>query len=286
MNAFFGGLLQGVSKGVADVGSAMFQDAIQAKKEERLAKIADRNYARDRQNQLDDIAADRRFQKELVEDAQGFKTSEREAGQGFATDEREASQTFQLEVISDKQAFDEKTANTNFGRQVALQTLDEQSRKRLLAEAQKYPSSPLGKLIQDRDNATTEDEKAIFNRQIAMSQVFQSTDVLGNTRFIMPNFATDNRSITSTTEVGSVASPEGSATNGASGAVDQVKLQELIEKVKAEPADANGMINMGQGLMLKEEMLRNLEAKLTGTAGPPGLLSSAGALLAANALSF
>jgi hypothetical protein len=275
MSPFARGLLGGVAQGITQTASMLFADSIAAKKEERLAKIADRNYARDRADTEKDIAAQRKFQKELVSDAQGFTDQQ-----------RGKNEEFQLKVISDRQDYEEGVASTRFGQQVALQTLGEQAQARLLAEAQKYPNSPLGKLIQDRDNATTEDEKAIFNRQIAMSQVFQSTDVLGNTRFIMPNFAADNRSITSTTEVGGVASPGGSATNGASGAVDQVKLQELIEKVKAAPADANGMINMGQGLMLKEEMLRNLETKLTGTAGPPGLLGSMGALLAANTLSF
>ena len=66
MSAFFQGLLQGASKGLAEVGTAMFQDAISAKKEERLAKIADRNYQRDREDTLSDIESQRDFQGGLL----------------------------------------------------------------------------------------------------------------------------------------------------------------------------------------------------------------------------
>ena len=286
IQGLLGGVAQGASKALTQTANMVFADSLAAKKEKRLADIADRNYARDRADTLSDIESQRSFQRELVSNAQGFTDTQRGKAEAFTDTQRGKVEAFQLQVISDRQDYEREVSTAKFGEQIALQNLSEQAQSRLLAEAQQYPSSPLGKLIQDRDNAKTADEKAIFDRQIAMSEVFQSTDVLGNTRFIMPNFAADNRSITSTTEVGGVASPGGSATNGASGAVDQVKLQELIEKVKAAPTDANGMINMGQGLMLKEEMLRNLEAKLTGTAGPTGLLGSAGALLAANALSF
>lgn len=62
------GLLQGASKGLADVGSAMFQDAIQAKKEKRLADIADRNYLRDRKDTLSDINSQRTYEDKVRAD--------------------------------------------------------------------------------------------------------------------------------------------------------------------------------------------------------------------------
>ena len=284
IQGLLGGVAQGASKALTQTADMVFADHLAAKKEERLAKIADRNYLRDRRDTLGDIEAQRKFQKELVANAQGFTTSERKDAQGFTTSEREKVQDFQLKVISDKQDYERGVATARFGEQITLQNLSEQAQVRLLAEAQQYPSSPLGKLIQDRDNAANEDEKAVFNRQIAMSQVFQSTDVLGNTRFIMPNFAPDNKSITSTAEVGSVAPPAGSTT----GAVDQVKLKEAIKALKAMPADSNGMIDLdGDGNLLpKAEVLKRWEDQLTGTTGPNGLLGSMGALLAANTLSY
>lgn len=68
MSPFARGLLGGVAQGVTQTASMLFQDAIAAKKEERLAAIADRNYARDRKNQLDDIAAERTYQDTVREE--------------------------------------------------------------------------------------------------------------------------------------------------------------------------------------------------------------------------
>jgi hypothetical protein len=85
MSPFARGLLGGVAEGITDTASLLFQDAIAAKKEERLAKIADRNYLRDRKDTLSDIEAQRTFQRGLLEEERGYLDSVREIEAGYVT---------------------------------------------------------------------------------------------------------------------------------------------------------------------------------------------------------
>ena len=73
MSPFVRGLLGGVAEGVTETAGMLFADAISQKKEERLAKIADRNYARDRADQLADIESQRGFQMKLANQDRTFE---------------------------------------------------------------------------------------------------------------------------------------------------------------------------------------------------------------------
>jgi len=85
MSPFARGLLGGVAQGVTNTASLLFQDAIAARKEERLAKIADRNYQRDRADQLADIESQRGFQKGLLREERSYLDSVRETEAGFVS---------------------------------------------------------------------------------------------------------------------------------------------------------------------------------------------------------
>lgn len=100
MSPFARGLLGGVAEGITDTASLLFQDAIAAKKEERLAKIADRNYARDRADQLSDIEAQRTFTNDQRIGAQNFtagqNTENRTFQQQLADSKLDAFSTFEM----------------------------------------------------------------------------------------------------------------------------------------------------------------------------------------------
>ena len=85
MSPFARGLLGGIAQGVTETASMLFADEISKRKEERLAKIADRNYARDRADQLADISSQREFQQGLLKDERGYLDSVRETEAGFVT---------------------------------------------------------------------------------------------------------------------------------------------------------------------------------------------------------
>jgi hypothetical protein len=91
MSPFARGLLGGVAQGLTQTASMLFADSIAAKKEERLAKIADRNYQRDRADQLSDIEAQRTFQND-----------QRIASQNFGATQNTADRTFQQQLADSK----------------------------------------------------------------------------------------------------------------------------------------------------------------------------------------
>lgn len=162
------GALGGLGAGVSQLAGTLFSVEIEKDREARLQAIADKNYDRARADQLADTASQRKFQTGLLEKEQNFQR---------------------------------ETANTKFGQQVSLQTLGEDVQKRLLAEAAKYPSSPLGKLLQDRDNASDPDDIDAINRQIAMSQLITTTDPMGAVTYATATFG-ENNQIEGMTELG------------------------------------------------------------------------------------
>lgn len=94
MSPFFSGLLGGAAQALTTVGSAMFSDAIDQRKQERLQAIRDKEYARARQDQLADyqmartdqladVASQREFQKGLLTDERGYLDSVRETEAGY-----------------------------------------------------------------------------------------------------------------------------------------------------------------------------------------------------------
>ena len=252
MSPFARGLLGGVAEGVTETASMLFADEISKRKEERLAKIADRNYARDRADQLADISSQREFQQGLLKEERGFQR------------ERDLAR---------------------FGQQVTLSELGAQQQKDLMAEAAKYPSSPLGKLLQDRENATKQSDIDALTRQIGMSQLITSTDNFGAITFASPTFGPNNE-ITELTELGTFGglggengglrgldSPRGDTPPAPE--IDQDLLREKIDEVEAMPADENGMIMMERGPVNKQDVLRRYRARLI-SAAPAGSTSRLG----------
>jgi hypothetical protein len=170
------GALGGLGAGISQFASTMFNVQIEKDREARLQAIADKNYDRSRADQLADLKSQREFQTGL---------------------------------LKDERAYQDQVRSTEFGQQVALQTLGEGVQRRLLAEAQKYPQSPLGKLLQDRNNASDPDEIAAINRQIAMSQLITTTDPMGAVTYATAEFG-ENNEITSLTELGTFGGLGGS----------------------------------------------------------------------------
>lgn len=83
MSPFFSGLLGGAAQALTTIGSAMFSDAIDQRKQERLQAIRDKEYDRARKDQLADIASQREFQKGLLTDERGYLDSVRETEAGY-----------------------------------------------------------------------------------------------------------------------------------------------------------------------------------------------------------
>jgi hypothetical protein len=144
MSPFFSGLLGGAAQALTTIGSAMFSDAIDQRKQERLQAIRDKEYDRARKDQLADIASQREFQKGL---------------------------------LTEQRTYDDQVRNTQFGRQVALQTLGVNAQKALLDYGQKFPQSAIGKLIADRDREEVgSDQWNIYDRAIQQSQIITNTN--------------------------------------------------------------------------------------------------------------
>jgi len=83
MSPFFSGLLAGGAQALTTIGSAMFSDALDQRKQERLQAIRDKEYDRARKDQLADIASQREFQKGLLTDERGYLDSVRETEAGY-----------------------------------------------------------------------------------------------------------------------------------------------------------------------------------------------------------
>jgi len=262
MSPFVRGLLGGVAQGVTNTASLLFQDAIAARKEERLAKIADRNYQRDRTDQLADI---------------------------------KSNQDFQTGLLKTEQDFSRETNRTRFGQQVALQTLGAKQQKELIKYGQQFPDTPLGKLIQERDRYEPgSDAFNQYQQQINNSQLITNTNpYTGATSIGIPiydenNNLTDVQEVVTFGGIGSLSGPPagGPSAGGPSAGrtqpeppaqpeIDQDALQQRIDEVEGMQADANGMIDLGNGPVKKQDALRRLRARLTAVA-PPGSTSRIG----------
>jgi hypothetical protein len=144
MSPFVRGLLSGAAEGVTETASMLFADEISKRKEERLQAIRDKEYDRARKDQLADIDSDRAFQKGL---------------------------------LTEQRAYDDQVSNTQFGRQVALQTLGVNAQKALLDYGQKFPQSAIGKLIGDRDREEVGSEQwNTYDRATQQSQIITNTN--------------------------------------------------------------------------------------------------------------
>ena len=135
---------QGLLSGLSSAVDTMFKVQIEKDREARLQAIADKNYKRDRADQLADIKSQREFQKGL---------------------------------LTEQRAYDDQVRNTEFGRQVALQTLGVNAQKALLDYGQQFPQSAIGKLIADRDKFEPgTDQYDIYDRAIQQSQIITNTN--------------------------------------------------------------------------------------------------------------
>lgn len=155
MSPFFSGLLGGAAQALTTVGTAMFSDAIDQRKQERLQAIRDKEYARARTDQLADYQMARTDQLADID----------------------SQRKFQKGLLTEQRVYDDQVRNTQFGQQVALQTLGVNAQKALLDYGQQFPQSTIGKLIADRDKFEPGDEQyEIYNRQIQQSQIISNTN--------------------------------------------------------------------------------------------------------------
>lgn len=243
------GALGGLGAGVSQLAGTLFSVEIEKDRETRLQAIADKNYDRARTDQLADTASQRKFQTGLLEKEQNFQR---------------------------------ETANTNFGQQVALQTLGEAQQRRLIEFGQEFPDTALGKLIQERDKY--EPGSAEYNQyqqQINQSQLIQNTNpYTGATSIGIPVYD-ENNNLTDVQEVvtfGGLGDMTGSSAGRTppqapdDPEIDQTRLQEQIDMIEAEPEDENGMINIGRGPVNKAQLLQKLRGMLAVSA-PPGSTS-------------
>ena len=91
IQGLLGGVAQGASKALTQTADMVFADHLAAKKEKRLADIADRNYARDRADTLSDIESQRLFQN-----------TQRTESQDFTAGQNKENRTFQQELADSK----------------------------------------------------------------------------------------------------------------------------------------------------------------------------------------
>lgn len=76
---------QGLLSGLSSAVDTMFKVQIEKDREARLQAIADKNYKRDRADQLADISSQREFQKGLLKEERSYLDSVRETEAGYVT---------------------------------------------------------------------------------------------------------------------------------------------------------------------------------------------------------
>jgi len=265
MSPFARGLLGGVAEGITDTASLLFQDAIAAKKEKRLAAIADRNYARDRADTLSDIDSQREFQKGLV------------------TEERSHQDTVREEDFNQR-------------KQLADLSLNQQ--KSLMDYALQTPQSALGKLLNDRAKYEPGYEQyGIYTQQIQSSQIIKNTNpYTGAISLAIPEFDARGNLIgakevgsfggfdndgdgTTLSQIGNVPPTDTSITkpngNPAINSLSADEVQEAITKLEA--ALSSGDLRGGSEPQIKmrlrelEERLQTLNAQSSNAQSSSGL---------------
>tara|TARA_E500000081_G_scaffold97101_1_gene98143 strand:- start:2114 stop:2944 length:831 start_codon:yes stop_codon:yes gene_type:complete len=262
MSPFARGLLGGVAEGVTETAGMLFADAISQKKEERLQAIREKEYARARTDQLADYQMARTDQ--LADTA-----SQREFERGLLTEQR---------------AYDTEVRNTEFGQQVALQTLGVNAQKALLDYGQKFPQSTIGKLIADRDKFEPGDEQyEIYNRQIQQSQIISNTNqITGAISLGIPIF--EDGKLTGVKEVatfggiaglGSPSSSDGSEGGGSGGSpgindLGAPAVQNAIDQIESALNSGNYRGATRPQLESRLQELRRRLERLNSQAANPG----------------
>ena len=102
MNLGLLGAIGGLGQGLQQAGTTLFNDEILKRREQRLQAIRDKEYSRNRQDQLADQQTSMGFQQSERIAGQGYQDKVREDNQNFASGESDKSQEFQKELAEYK----------------------------------------------------------------------------------------------------------------------------------------------------------------------------------------
>jgi hypothetical protein len=102
MNLGLLGAFQGLGQGLQQAGTTLFNDEIANRREQRLQAIRDKEYARNRGDQLADQQTSMSFQNDQRIAGQDYQDNVREDSQKFAAGESEKGRTFQEKIANSK----------------------------------------------------------------------------------------------------------------------------------------------------------------------------------------
>ena len=96
------GAVQGLGQGLQQTGTTLFNDEISNRREQRLQAIRDKEYARNRSDQLADQQTSMAFQKSERIAGQDYQNTAREDSQDFTAGQNEENRTFQQQLANSK----------------------------------------------------------------------------------------------------------------------------------------------------------------------------------------
>lgn len=102
MNLGLLGAFQGLGQGLQQAGTTLFNDEIANRREQRLQAIRDKEYARNRGDQLADQKTSMDFQRDERLAGQNYQDTVRKDSQNFAASESEKGRTFQEKLADSK----------------------------------------------------------------------------------------------------------------------------------------------------------------------------------------
>lgn len=95
------GAVQGLGQGLQQTGTTLFNDEISNRREQRLQAIRDKEYARNRSDQLADQQTSMQFQRDERIAGQDYQNTAREDSQDFTSGQNEQDRTLR-EKLADK----------------------------------------------------------------------------------------------------------------------------------------------------------------------------------------
>lgn len=96
------GAVQGLGQGLQQAGTTLFNDEIANRREQRLQAIRDKEYARNRGDQLADQQTSMSFQNDQRIAGQDYQDTVRKDSQKFTSSENEKGRTFQEKLADSK----------------------------------------------------------------------------------------------------------------------------------------------------------------------------------------
>ena len=96
------GAFQGLGQGLQQAGTTLFNDEIANRREQRLQAIRDKEYARNRGDQLADQQTSMNFQNDQRIAGQDYQDTVRKDSQKFTSGENEKGRTFQEKLANSK----------------------------------------------------------------------------------------------------------------------------------------------------------------------------------------